>query len=126
MRQLILLAMAATALSAPAKPETLHYTLLFGATPTSPIGRPVPCAVPTPGHALCPYLEPDYVPNYEHVVPQAIQTCGASFVRFELLTDGAERAFFDADSRRAAEIIACIKEHLPQGNVDGTAEGTHL
>lgn len=43
--------------------------------------------------------------NFEKVVPQAITTCGASFVRFEPLTDGAERAWFEVDSGRAAEIL---------------------
>ena len=71
-----LLAVAAALLASGAgKPETLRYELRFGATPTSPIGPPVPCAIPTAGHALCPYREPDYVPNYEEVVPQAIRSC---------------------------------------------------
>lgn len=125
-RQLFLLTVAATFLSAAAEPVTLQYALRFGATPTSSIGPPVPCAVPTAGHTLCPYLEPDYVANYETVVPQAIQSCGASFVRFEPLTDGAERAFFQVDSGRSAEAVACIKQHVPQGNVDAPATGSHL
>jgi hypothetical protein len=66
------------------------------------------------------------MPNYERVVPQAIQSCGASFVRFEPLTEGAERAFFDVDSGRAAQVVACVKRHVPQGNVDADAEGAHL
>lgn len=126
MRQLFLLAVAATFLSAAAKPETLQYALRFGATPTSPIGPPVPCAVPTPGHTLCPYIEPDYVPNYGKVVPQAIQQCGASFVRFEPLTEGAERALFEVASGRAAQVVVCIKQHVPQGNIDAPPEGSHL
>ena len=123
MRQLFLLAAAATFLSAAAKPETVQYALRFGATPTSPIGPPVPCAVPTPGHALCSYVEPDYVPNYEKVVPQAIQMCGASFVRFQPLTEGAERAFFEVASGRAAQVVACLKQRVPQGNVDAASDG---
>ena len=126
MRQFFLLAATAIFLSGAGKAESLRYSLRFGATPTSPIGPLVPCAVPTPGHMLCPYLEPDYVPNYERVVPQAIQSCGASFVRFEPLTEGAERAFFELDSSRSAEVVACIKHHVPQGNVDAAADGAHL
>lgn len=125
MRQLFLLAAAATFPSAAAKPETVQYALRFGAAPTSPIGPPVTCAVATPGHTLCSYLEPDYVPNYEKVVPQAIQLCGASFVRFEPLTEGAERAFFEVASGRAAEVVACLKQHVPQANVDAPADGYH-
>lgn len=101
------------------KAQSLRYALRFGATPTSPIGPPVPCAAPTAGHTLCPYLEPDYVPNYESAVPEAIRTCGASFVRFEPLTEGAQRAYFDVDSGRAADVAACLKQHVPQGSVDG-------
>lgn len=125
MRQLFLLAAAAIFLSGAGKPESLRYALRFGASPTSPIGPPVPCAVPTPGHTLCPYLEPDYVANYERVVPQALQSCGASFVRFEPMTEGAERAFFDVDSVQAAKVVACIKRHVPQGSVDAAPEGAH-
>jgi len=83
--------LSALFLSGAVKPALLTYDLRFGATPTSPMGPPVPCRVPTPGHEMCPYLEPDYVPNYETDVPQTIRSCGASFVRFEALTDGAER-----------------------------------
>lgn len=126
MRQPFALVAAAAFLSAAAKPETLQYALRFGATPTSPIGPPVPCAVPVPGHMLCPYFQTDYVPNYEKVVPQAIQSCGASFVRFEPLTEGAERAFFEVAAGRAAAVVACIKQHVPQGNVDTPAEGSQL
>ena len=101
------------------KPQTVTYGLRFGATPASPIGPPVPCAHPTAGHELCPYLEPDFVPNYEAVVPQAIRSCGASFVRFEPLTDGAERAFFDVPADRAAAAVDCIKKRVPNANIDG-------
>lgn len=101
-------------------PETkkLTFALRFGATPTSPIGPPVPCKVPKPEHELCPYLEPDYVPKYETVVPETIQSCGATFVRFEAMTEGAERAFFNVEPARAAAAVACIKKQLPQGNID--------
>lgn len=117
MRQLLLLA-AAIFLLAADKPATVRYALRFGATPTSPTAPPVPCAFPMPGHTLCPNFQPDYVPNYETVVPKVIQSCGASFVRFQPLTDGAERAFFDVESGRATETVACIKQRVPQGNVD--------
>ena len=100
------------------EPETLRYDLRFGATQSSPIGPPVPCAVPTPGHELCPYVEPDYVPNYDTVVPRAIVSCGATFVRFEPMTEGAERAFFDVPLARALAAVACIKQHVPQGAVE--------
>jgi hypothetical protein len=63
-------------------------------------------------------LEPDYVPKYDTVVPETIQSCGATFVRFEAMTEGAERAFFDVEPTRAAEAVACIKKQLPQGNID--------
>ena len=86
MWQLLILA-AALFGSGANEPELVAYDLRFGATPTSPIGPPVPCAAPTPGHELCPYVEPDYIPNYETVVPQTIVSCGASFVRFEPLTE---------------------------------------
>ena len=119
----MLLAAAAIFLSAAASAGSVRYALRFGAAPTSPIGPPVPCAVPSPGHMLCPYREPDYVPNYETVVPQAIQSCGGSFVRFEPLTEGAERAYFDVDSVRAAAVVACLKQHVPQANVDGPVAG---
>lgn len=121
-RHVFLLAVSAAFLSAATKSETLHYALRFGATPTSPIGPPVPCAAPTPGHTLCPYLEPDYVPNYETAVPHAIQSCGALFVRFEPLTEGAERAFFQVDTDRASKVVACIKQHVPQANVEAAAQ----
>jgi hypothetical protein len=119
MRRLLLLA-AAIFISGAGKPESsLTYELRFGATPTSPIAPPVPCAAPTPGHTLCPYIEPDYVPNYEKVVPQAIRSCGASFIRFNALTEGAESAFFGVGSNRAAAAIACIQRQLPQVHVAG-------
>ena len=108
------------------KPDNRGYALRFGATPTGPIGPPVPCTHPTPDHRLCPYLEPDYVPNYKIVVPQAIQSCGASFIRFEALTEGAERAYFEVDSGRAAEVVACIKRRVPQGNVDRASRSAQL
>ena len=126
MRRVFISTVVAVFLVASAAPEKLQYALHFGTTPTSPIGPPVPCAVPTPGHALCPFLELDYVPNFEKVVPQAITTCGASFVRFEPLTDGAERAWFEVDSGRAAEILTCVKQHVPQGNVDALPEHSRL
>jgi hypothetical protein len=104
------------------KPKTLRYELRFGATPTSPIGPPVPCAVPRPGHELCPYLEPDYVPNYEAVVPQTIRSCGASFVSFQPMTEGAQRAIFDVDPHRTSVVIDCIKRRVPQGHVEAVVE----
>ena len=71
-------------------------------------------------HQVEPFdpLAADYVPSYETVVPQAIQSCRASFIRFEPLTEGVERAFFDVDSGREKEVVSCIKRHVPQGNVD--------
>jgi len=111
--------LSALFLSGAVKPALLTYDLRFGATPTSPIGPPVPCRVPTPGHELCPYLEPDYVPNYETDVPQTIRSCGASFVRFEALTDGAERAYFEISSDHALAAVDCIKRHFPHGAIDG-------
>lgn len=120
MRQLFILAAALFA-SGASEPEVLRYDVRFGATPTSPIGPPIPCVTPTPGHEWCPYVEPDYVPNYETVVPQAIVSCGASFVRFEPMTEGAERAFFQVPRRGAPAAVACIKRHLPQGNVEAVA-----
>lgn len=102
--------------------QPARYSLRFGATPTSPIGPPIPCAVPTPGHELCPYYEPDYVPNYETVVPQTIRSCGASFVDFAPLTEGAVRAFFDVNPVRASAIVDCIKQHVPQGYVEVASE----
>ncbi|MFL6724998.1 MAG: hypothetical protein ACJ8FS_00610 [Sphingomicrobium sp.] len=123
MRQLFLLA-AALFVTGASDPEPLRYYLRFGTTPTSPIAAPVPCAAPTPGHELCPRLLPDYVPNYESVVPQAIRSCGASFVGFEAMTDGAERAKFDvAPGPNAGSVIACIKRRLPQGYIEGPANG---
>jgi hypothetical protein len=62
------------------------------------------------------------VPNYETVVPQAIASCGASFIRFEAMTEGAERAFFYVPSDRALSAVACIKRHVPQGNVEASTE----
>lgn len=121
MRQLILLA-AALSLSGAGQPQTLSYELRFGATPTSPIGPPVPCQLPTPGHAMCPYQEPDYVSNYESVVPQAILSCGGSFVGFEAMTEGAELAIFNVDPDRAPVVVNCIKQRVPQGNVEAAGE----
>ena len=92
-----------------------RFELWFGATPTSPIGAPVPCAVPEPGHELCHRPEPDYVPNYETAVPKAIQSCGASFVGFREMTEGKTAATFDVDPAQAGEIVRCIKQRLPQG-----------
>ena len=117
MRHLFLLATALLVCAA-TDPASLRFDIRFGATPTSPIGPPVPCANPTPGHELCPYAETDYVPNYETVVPQTIRSCGGSFVRFEAMTEGAERAFFDVHADRARAVAACISEHLPQGHVE--------
>lgn len=93
------------------------YELRFGATPTSPIGPPVPCAHPTPGHSLCPYLEPDFVPNYQSVVPQAINSCGGTFERFEALTEGAERAIFTVETGLESAVADCIRRQVPQGHV---------
>jgi hypothetical protein len=109
-------------LSGADQPATLRYELRFGATPTSPIGPPVRCPAPTPGHEFCPYQEPDYVPNYEKVVPQAIQSCGGSFVGFEAMTEGAELAIFSVDPDRVAEVLNCIKRRVPQGNVEAAGE----
>ena len=118
MRQLFLLA-AALFVTGAGDPEALRYNYWFGTTPTSPIAAPVPCAAPRPGHDLCGRLLPDYVPNYESVVPQAIRSCGASFVSFEALTDGAERASFDvAAGQNAASVLGCIKRRLPQGHIE--------
>ena len=116
MRQLLVIAVALF-LAAADKLPALRYSLSFGATPTSPIGPPVPCKNPSPGHELCPYLEPDYVADYESVVPQAIQSCGASFLGFQALTEGAQRAFFDVDPDRAGVVVECIKKHVPQAHV---------
>jgi hypothetical protein len=82
----------------------------------------VPCAHPTQGHELCPYIEPDYVPNYENVVPQVIRSCGATFTRFEPLSEGAERAFFDIGADRDSTVVGCIKLHVPQAHVERAAE----
>lgn len=120
MRRLFILA-ATLFVSGASEPEFLRYDVRFGATPTSPIGPPVPCANPAPGHELCPYMEPDYVPNYETAVPQVIVSCGASFVGFEPLTEGAERAFFQVLRNRAPTAVACIKRHLPQGTVEAVS-----
>lgn len=124
-RQLFLLA-AAFLVSGANKPEALRYELRFGSTLTSPIGPPVPCAHPTPGHELCPSVEPDYVPNYETFVPQTILSCGGSFVRFAPMTDGAERAFFDVPPDRAHAAVECIKRQVPQGHVEGPSAGRIL
>jgi len=104
--------------SASVKPDMVRYQVRFGATPTSPIGPPVPCADPKPGRELCPYLEPDYVPNYETAVPQAIRSCRASFVSFRPLTEGAVLALFDVPPAQATTVEACIKQRLPQGYVE--------
>ena len=126
MRRLLLLA-AAIFVSGAGKPESsLTYELRFGATRTSPIGPPVPCAAPTPGHTLCPYVEPDYVPNYETVVPQAIRSCGASFSGFQSLTEGAESAFFDVRPDRQAAVTKCIQRHLPQAHVVRPADACRM
>ena len=98
--------------------QVQRFSVRFGATPTSPIAPPVRCATPTPGRIFCPYQEPDYVPHFESVVPAAIQSCGASFVRFEPLTEGAERAYFDVRADKAAAVVDCIKQRLPQGNME--------
>ena len=117
MRRLVLLA-AAIFVSGAGKPQnSLTYELRFGATPTSPIGPAVPCAAPKPGHMLCPYVEPDYVPNYETVVPQAIRSCGASFVTFQSLTEGAVSAFFEVRPDREAVVSKCVQRRLPQAHV---------
>ena len=39
-------------------------------------------------------------------------------VRFEPLTEVAERAFFNVETGRATEVVACIKQRVPQGDVD--------
>lgn len=67
---------------------------------------------------MCPYVEPDYIPKYETVVPETIQSCGATFVRIEAMAEGAERAFFYVKPARATAAVACIKKELPQGNID--------
>lgn len=97
---------------------TSRFALRFGVTPSSPIAPPVPCLVRLPGHELCPVVPPDYIPNFDTIVPQAIRSCGASFVRFEPLTEGAMRAFFDVDSDRASTVVGCINRQVPQGTVD--------
>ena len=112
-------------LAGAAQSATVRYALRFGATPISPIAPPVPCFVSIPGHELCAALQSDYVPNFETFVPKAIQSCGASFVRFEPLTEGAVRAFFDVHSGRPADVVACVNGHVPQGTVDA-AEGGRL
>lgn len=99
------------------KIDTARFELWFGATPTSPIGPPVPCLNPTPDHMLCPSYEADYVPDYETIVPRAIQSCGASFVSFHPMTEGKMGAYFDVDRTRSSEIVNCIKQRLPQGSV---------
>jgi len=121
MRRIILFA-ASILLPGAGQAETLSYELRFGATPTSPIGPPVPCQVPTPGHAMCPYLEPDYVPDFETVVPHAIQSCGGSFIAFEAMTEGAELAIFTVASDRAPVVVSCIKQRVPQGNVEAAGK----
>jgi hypothetical protein len=113
----VLLAVALALSAAAIADGPLFYELRFGATPTSPIGPPVPCAHPRPGRSLCPYLEPDYVPDYESVVPRAIQSCGGSFDRFEALTEGGERAIFSADRKSASAVTDCIRRQVPQGHV---------
>ena len=113
-------------LAGAAQSATLQYALRFGATPTSPIAPPVPCFVSLPGYEFCPALQPDYVPNFQTIVPKAIRSCGASFRRFQPLTEGAVRAFFDVDSSRAADVVDCIKAQVPQGTVDVAAEGDLL
>ena len=115
MRPFVLL--SALALAAANGDRPIVYELRFGATPTSPIGPPVPCAHPTPGHSLCPYLEPDYVADYESLVPRAIQSCGGSFDHFEALTEGAERAIFSVDRKSASAVTDCIRRQVPQGHV---------
>jgi hypothetical protein len=62
------------------------------------------------------------VPDYAKVVPQVIQECGASFVRLEPLMEGAERALFDVGAAQSAEVVACIKKHVPQGNVEAPSQ----
>jgi len=81
------------------------------------MGPPVPCLHPTPGHELCHQVEADYVANYQTVVPLLIRSCGASFVAFEDMTDGKESASFDVDPKLATAVVACVKQHLPQGYV---------
>lgn len=99
------------------KIDTQRYELWFGAAPVSPIAMPVPCPIPTAGHQLCHRIEPDYVPNYETVVPQVIQSCGASFGGFRAMTEGKMGAYFIPDPSRTGEVVRCIKRRLPQGFV---------
>jgi hypothetical protein len=72
---------------------------------------------------MCPYQEPDYVPDFERGVPQAIKSCGGSFVAFEAMTEGAELAIFTVASGRAPIVVSCIKQRVPQGNVKAAGEG---
>ena len=109
--------------AADAKSPSVRYGLRFGATPTSPIGPPVPCKMPSPGHTLCPYFEPDFVPNYQTVLPQTIRSCGGSFISFEPLTDGAERAYFDVEPDRATVVVGCIKQQVPNGKIEPPSDG---
>ena len=124
MRPLLLLA-AALSVSG-AAPATPRFELRFGATPVSPIGPPVPCPGSPPGGALCHRTEPDYVANYETVVPRAIRSCGAAFAGFQAMTEGAEIASFDVDSKQeVGQVVACIEQRLPQTHVLSPGEGVH-
>jgi hypothetical protein len=123
MRRVILLAAALfVSGAAQRKVEPIRFELWFGATPSSPIAAPEPCLHPRPGHELCPRLLPDYIANSETVVPQVIRSCGASFVSFEVMTDGKEGALFDVDPDDSSAVRGCIKRQLPQGSVQDTAQ----
>ena len=122
MRFLFLVTAVAITTAGAAQAATQRFALRFGATPTSPIAPPVRCAFPLPGHELCPAIQADYVSNFDTVVPKAIRSCGASFVRLEPLTEGAMRAFFNVDSSRISSVVACIKGKVPQGTVDAAPE----
>lgn len=55
------------------------------------------------------------VPNFQNVVPQAIRSCGASFIGFQPPPmEGVESVYFGVGPDRSAAILACLQRQLPQ------------
>ena len=117
-----LLLLLAVALFVSAAVEPARFEVWFGTTPTSPLPHPVPCKNPTPGRELCPYVEPDYIPNYGTVVPKVIQECGGTSITFSSMTEGKMKASFDLASSGASNVIRCIQQRLPQASVHDLSE----
>ena len=58
------------------------------------------------------------VPNFQNVVPQAIRSCGASFIGFQAPpTEGVESVYFGVGLDRSAVVLACLQRQLPQVRV---------